>query len=342
MQPIYQPSVRNYNNVGTRNNGFQYRLVPLSFNLQQKGNDIKNMHIKNRDQYNIGDIVEGKCLYDNKIHFGNILQIIYDEKTNNPITVYILDKDTKQTLPLKYNTLYKVYKSELYNEKYNFDKTIQKYLNESFFDDDIFDQKDDINQDITNIGDQYYDYQIGDIYYEHNIPFAVCCGNRSQFKDKMPRFCLLEPNEDSVNWDRHESYNTLELIKEIPKVPRIKRNNIKIEEFPNVDENGFENTQIIKNKYNAAFFPAFCYCLDLGDDIYLPAIDELKCLYFNRNYIADYLEYDITRNLNVNNLYLWSSTQYTNNFSLYLYFNGHIGYDEKFDYLKIWPFLHIK
>jgi hypothetical protein len=58
----------------------------------------------------------------------------------------------------------------------------------------------------------------------------------------MPRFCLLEPNEDSVNWDRHESYNTLELIKEIPKVPRIKRNNIKIEEFPNVDENGFENT----------------------------------------------------------------------------------------------------
>lgn len=34
MQPVSQPSVRNYNNVGTRNNGFQYRIMPLAFNLQ--------------------------------------------------------------------------------------------------------------------------------------------------------------------------------------------------------------------------------------------------------------------------------------------------------------------
>ncbi len=129
MQPIYQPSVRNYNNVGTRNNGFQYRILPLSFNLQQKGNDIKNMHIQNRDLYNIGDIVDGICLYDNKIHKGTILNIIYDEKTNNPISVYIMDKKTKQVLPLKYNSLYISNKYELYNEKLNFDKTIQKYLN---------------------------------------------------------------------------------------------------------------------------------------------------------------------------------------------------------------------
>lgn len=129
MQPIYQPSVRNYNNVGTRNNGFQYRILPLSFNLQQKGNDIKNMHIQNRDLYNIGDIVDGICLYDNKIHKGIILNIIYDEKTNNPISVYIMDKKTKHVLPLKYNSLYISNKYELYNEKLNFDKTIQKYLN---------------------------------------------------------------------------------------------------------------------------------------------------------------------------------------------------------------------
>lgn len=129
MQPIYQPSVRNYNNVGTRNNGFQYRILPLSFNLQQKGNDIKNMHIQKRDLYNIGDIVDGICLYDNKTHKGTILNIIYDEKTNNPISVYIMDKKTKQILPLKYNSLYISNKYELYNEKLNFDKTIQKYLN---------------------------------------------------------------------------------------------------------------------------------------------------------------------------------------------------------------------
>ena len=129
MQPIYQPSVRNYNNVGTRNNGFQYRILPLSFNLQQKGNDKKNMHIQKRDLYNIGDIVDGICLYDNKIHKGTILNIIYDEKTNNPISVYIMDKKTKQVLPLKYNSLYISNKYELYNEKLNFDKTIQKYLN---------------------------------------------------------------------------------------------------------------------------------------------------------------------------------------------------------------------
>ena len=129
MQPIYQPSVRNYNNVGTRNNGFQYRILPLSFNLQQKGDDKNNMHIQERDLYNIGDIVDGICLYDNKIHKGTILNIIYDEKTNNPISVYIMDKKTKQVLPLKYNSLYISNKYELYNEKLNFDKTIQKYLN---------------------------------------------------------------------------------------------------------------------------------------------------------------------------------------------------------------------
>jgi hypothetical protein len=58
MQPINAPSVRNYNNVGTRNNGFQYRLMPLSFNLQQKGNTV-NHNVSNRVIYNIGDYITG-------------------------------------------------------------------------------------------------------------------------------------------------------------------------------------------------------------------------------------------------------------------------------------------
>ena len=127
MQPINAPSVRNYNNVGTRNNGFQYRIVPLSFNLQQKGNDIHNLHTDKRNLYNIGDIVQGICIYDKKEHIGQILNIIYDEKTNKPIVVYIMDSETKFNLPLYYNSLFMSNKENLY-ESFNFDKSIKKYL----------------------------------------------------------------------------------------------------------------------------------------------------------------------------------------------------------------------
>ena len=124
MQPINAPSVRNYNNVGTRNNGFLYKLMPLSFNLQQRGNDKHNLSLSNKDKFFIGDIVSGICLYDYKTHIGNITQIIYDEKTSNPISVYILDKDTKLNLPLNYSTLEKENKHILY-EKFNFDIAIK-------------------------------------------------------------------------------------------------------------------------------------------------------------------------------------------------------------------------
>ena len=46
-------------------------------------------------------------------------------------------------------------------------------------------------------------------------------------------------------------------------------------DFQHIDENGYKNTQIIKNNYNISEFPAFEYCLNLGDNVYLPAIDEL-------------------------------------------------------------------
>jgi len=46
-------------------------------------------------------------------------------------------------------------------------------------------------------------------------------------------------------------------------------------DFQHIDENGYENTQIIKNNYNISEFPAFEKCIKLGDNIYLPAIDEL-------------------------------------------------------------------
>ena len=130
MQPINAPSVRNYNNVGTRNNGFQYKLMPLSFNLQQKGNDKTFLTKDNRDKFIIGDRVSGLCLYDNKEHKGHITNIIYDEKTNKPISVYILDAETKFYIPLSYQSLSTEPNSVIY-EKLNFDKSIKKVLKTS-------------------------------------------------------------------------------------------------------------------------------------------------------------------------------------------------------------------
>jgi len=50
-----------------------------------------------------------------------------------------------------------------------------RLLVEGFFDDDIFNVKDDIKSDIEDLG-RYYDYQVGDIYYQNKKPYAVYCG----------------------------------------------------------------------------------------------------------------------------------------------------------------------
>ncbi len=97
------PSIRNYNNVSTRNNGFIYRLVPLNTTLSQKGNDT--LPYTNKDDFIIGDYVSGVCYYDKKIHTGMITNIIYSEKTDYPIIAYILDDEFRKLLPLKYSTL---------------------------------------------------------------------------------------------------------------------------------------------------------------------------------------------------------------------------------------------
>ena len=103
MQPIQQPSVRNYNNVGTRNNGFQYRIMPLSFNLQQRGNST-NRCIVTRCIFNIGDTVSGTC-------------------------IYIMDLSTRMVLPVKADTA-KILSQKLV-ENYSFDKSISKLKNKS-------------------------------------------------------------------------------------------------------------------------------------------------------------------------------------------------------------------
>lgn len=105
MIPINTPARRNYNNVGTYNNGFEYRIMPLSFNLQQKGNDNLNNKLNDRFTFNHGDLVQGTCIYDKREHMGTIINILYDEKTNKPRVAYILDTDSSQVLPLIYSSL---------------------------------------------------------------------------------------------------------------------------------------------------------------------------------------------------------------------------------------------
>lgn len=113
MIPINTPARRNYNNVGTHNNGFEYKIMPLSFNLQQKGNDNLENNLNDRFSYNFGDLVQGVCVYDKAEHKGTIINILYNEKTNKPKIAYILDAYSSQVLPLIYNTLYKAYYENL-------------------------------------------------------------------------------------------------------------------------------------------------------------------------------------------------------------------------------------
>ena len=221
-----------------------------------------------------------------------------------------------------------------------------RLLLESFFDDDLFNSN-DINQDIQDIGDQYYNYQIGDIYYENNKPYAICCGDKSQFKDKTPRFCLYTykvkcrwVNKSTPEFDYNKYENKPFVFKE---------------KIQYIDENGYENTQIVKKKYWCYLCDAFKLCYLLGDKHYLPAIDELQILALNL----------YTNKLNIPlNIYdynWWSSTQSIKNtafiltsmlnrrpFSTEEYYNYIVRpipkdqYSYANSYMAVRPFLYIK
>lgn len=113
MIPVNTPARRNYNNVGSYNNGFEYKMMPLSFNLQQKGNDNLPNDLNSRFSFNYGDLVQGTCIYDKEEHKGTIINILYDEKTNKPRIAYILDAYSKLVLPIIYSTLYKAFYESL-------------------------------------------------------------------------------------------------------------------------------------------------------------------------------------------------------------------------------------
>lgn len=123
MQPISQPSVRNYNNVGTRNNGFQYRIMPLAFNLQQRGNGPDSCVIT-RCIFNIGDNISGICSYDKKKHVGKVVNIVFDTE-DDPLILYVMDNKNRMMLPIQADTAKILSKKVL--ESYSFDTAISRY-----------------------------------------------------------------------------------------------------------------------------------------------------------------------------------------------------------------------
>ena len=74
-----------------------------------------------------------------------------------------------------------------------------RLLVEGFFDDEIFDIENDIKSNIEDLG-RYYDYNVGDIYYQNKKPYAVCCGEPKYFNDNKPRFCLLKHSKKLLKW----------------------------------------------------------------------------------------------------------------------------------------------
>ena len=190
-----------------------------------------------------------------------------------------------------------------------------RLLVEGFFDDEIFNQKNDINQDIQDIGDQYYDYHIGDIYYKDKEPYAICCGDKTEFNDNNPRFCLLKANKNNNYWST--TYNDEHYRKHHVPTPKIlkyfKYNDFYItseNDIQYIDENGFYNTQILSQyKFNGKnFFPLFKDCIKQGDNLYIPAIDELQILF--KHYIL-FDNKKLQDNLKINKNTYWSSTQNT-------------------------------
>lgn len=202
-----------------------------------------------------------------------------------------------------------------------------KLLIENLFD-DIYNIEDNKNLDIE-FSDELLKYNITDLIYKHKKPYAICCGKASEFKDNDPRFLLL----------------TKPVFKQYAKIPSylelLGKKTIK-------DENGFNNTQIIKNQYYSKSFPAFDYCINLGSNVYLPAIKEIITLFkYNNNInnmlakIPDINTYLFNTNI-LTNIKVLSSSQ-VNDDNYYCLFRNNIIEEHKLNSKNtlVYPFVKI-
>ena len=184
-----------------------------------------------------------------------------------------------------------------------------RLLVEGFFDDEIFNTDNNIKTDIEDLG-KYYEYKVGDIYYLNKKPYAICCGESKQFNDNKPRFCLYKET-DRFDWRTQNI-----LVKDLERFEIKDFYLNSFNDFKHIDEDGYKNTQIIKNNYNISEFPGFKYCMELGDNVYLPAIDELQIMYLNKDKLD---KYELSKQ------FYWSSTQYSGINAYYIsihHYNG--------------------
>ena len=202
-----------------------------------------------------------------------------------------------------------------------------RLLVEGFFDDEIFDVGNDIKSSIEDLG-RYYDYKVGDIIYQNKKPYAVCCGETKYFYDDKPRFCLLEDSDKRLKWRTNNK-----LVKELDCFKFKYFALTSFNDFQHIDEDGYENTQIIKNNYNISEFPAFEYCIKLADNLYLPSIDELQIMYLNKDKLGKY---------SFSGYGYWSSTQYSTDYACLIFTdNGHVNTLIKFYNFHVRPFFYL-
>jgi hypothetical protein len=111
-----------------------------------------------------------------------------------------------------------------------------RLLVEGFFDDEIFNTNNDIKTDIEDLG-KYYDYKVGEIFYQNKKPYAVCCGEPKYFKDNKHRFCLLNVSDKQLKWGVKNN-----IVKEL-NCFKIKYFYLtSFNDFKYIDENGYKNT----------------------------------------------------------------------------------------------------
>lgn len=85
---------------------FVYQILPLSTSLSQRGNSKK---IKSKPALLVGDIVKGTCIYDKKEHVGTVQRIYIEEGQTKPSYVYIIDRGTHISIPLRASTVKRIW-----------------------------------------------------------------------------------------------------------------------------------------------------------------------------------------------------------------------------------------
>ena len=195
-----------------------------------------------------------------------------------------------------------------------------RLLVENLFD-DLYDIDQETNYDI-DLADNVYYYDIGDFIYRNKKLYAICCGSKNDFQDNESRFILYEKLSGKI-YAKVPSY--LEILGKKTET----------------DENGFNNTQIIKNEYYVKSFPAFEYCCKFGDDVYLPAIHELKVLYDNYDILIKIISKIPKPKLILLHSKLISSSQVDANNCFVLTEENHISKQDKMIWGLVHPFVKI-